>query len=302
MGGRPAARVTDSIACPVPQTTPAALPHAPPPGLPIVHPGETTVLIGGKPAARMGDRSICLAPAPAPNSIAKGAFPVPIGGSPAARITDPGTHPGSVIMAPGCPTVLIGLAGTAGNVLVGTQACQAAAAGRASGATQQSYNNCGVESSRQIINQATGASLSEDGLLSSAISSGSASGTPGASLTLANGGTNAAGRQAILANNGVPSTVVQTSPDNLGLAMSRGQGTIVSLDAAALWGPPTPPGSLHAVTVTGVEYDDAGNRLAVIINDTGTGQCGQRVPASQFDQATAAHPSSQLNVTANPIW
>jgi YD repeat-containing protein len=93
-----------------------------------------------------------------------------------------------------------------------------------------------------------------------------------------------------------------TTAQNLGLAMSRGQGAVVSLDAAVLWGPPTPPGSRHAVTVTGVEYDDAGNRTAVIINDTGTGQCGQRVPANQFDQATAAHGNSQLNVTSSPIW
>ena len=302
MSGQPAARVGDTIMCPVPQTTPAALPHAPPPGLPIVPPGEPTVLIGGKPAARIGDKSMCVTPAPAPNAILKGAFPVPIGGSPAARITDSGTHPGSVIMPPGCPTVLIGLSGTAGNVLVGTQMCQAAAGGRSSGTTQQSYNNCGVESSRQVINQATGSNLSENGLLSSAINAGNAAGTPGAPLAFANGGTSAATRQAILANNGVASSVVQTSSQNLGMAMSRGQGAIVSLDAAALWGPPTPPGSLHAVTVTGVEYDDAGNRVAVVINDTGTGQCGQRVPANQFDQATAAHPNSQLNVTNNAIW
>ena len=56
------------------------------------------------------------------------------------------------------------------------------------------------------------------------------------------------------------------------------------------------------ITVTGIEYDDAGNRVAVMINDTGSGQCGQRVPAHQFDEAAAAHTHSQLNVTTNPIF
>jgi hypothetical protein len=265
--------------------------------------GAQKVEIGGKKAARMTDYSICPTPAPLPNPILQGAFPVPIENFPAARMTDPGTPPHTgQILPPCCPTVLIGLSGTAGNVLVGTAMCQAAASGRNSGTTQQSYNNCGVESSRQLINQANGSNLTENGLLTNAINNGWANGTPGVAPVFANGGTVPATRQAILAANGVPSTVMPTTPNNLGLAMSRGQGVIVSMDAAPLWGGSTAPGSLHAVTVTGVEYDDAGNRTAVYINDTGTGQCGQRVPASTFDQATGAHPNSQLNVTNNPIW
>ena len=179
MSGQPAARVGDLIACSIPQATPAALPHAPTPGLPIVPTGEPTVLIGGQPAARMGDKSMCVAPAPTPNPIIKGAFPVPIGKQPAARKTDSATHPGSQITGPCCGTVEIGLAGTAGNVFVGTQMCQAAASGRGSNTTSQSYNNCGVESSRQIINQANGTNVSENGLLQNAINNGWASGTPG---------------------------------------------------------------------------------------------------------------------------
>jgi uncharacterized Zn-binding protein involved in type VI secretion len=274
---------------------PGPKPHV---GGPINPPGSPTVLIGGMPAARMGDMVMCVSPAP--DVIAIGAFPVPISGNPAARMSDQTAHGGLITM--GEATVLIGLSGVTGNVLVGTRVCKNAASGRTSGVTQQSYNNCGVESSRQIINQSTGANLTEDGLLQSAINSGLANGTTGQPPVLANGGTGPAARQTILANNGVASTVAPTTPTNLGLAMSRGQGAIVSLDAAVLWGAPTPPGSLHAVTVTGVEYDDAGNRVAVMINDTGTGQCGQRVPVSLFDQATAAHPSSQLNITTTPIW
>lgn len=246
---------------------------------------------------------MCIAPAPTPNPILKGAFPVPISNFPAARLTDQGAHPGSVIMPPCCPTVLIGLAGTAGNVRVGTAMCNAAArnSGRTSGSTQQTYNNCGVESSRQIINQANGTAVTENQLLQSAINQGLANGTPGSPPTFANGGTNPAGRQQILANNGVASTVQANNLDNLGLAMSRGQGTIASLDAAPLWGGSTAPGSLHAVTVTGVEYDDAGNVKNVIINDTGTGNCSQVVPVATWNAAVGAHPSPALNVTNTPI-
>jgi len=292
MSGKPAARAGDSHVCPL---SDGPKPHV---GGPILPPCEPTVLIGGQPAARMFDSAQCASPAP--DQIAAGAFPVPIGGKPATRIGDLALHGGSVTS--GCPTVLIGLAGVAGNVLMGTAMCRAAGAGRASQSSQQSYNNCGVESSRQIINHSTGANLTENGLLTTAINNGLAEGTPGGALSAASGGTSAIARQAILASNGVPSTIVTTSAESLGLALSRGQGVIASLDAAFLWGPPTPPGSLHAVTVTGVEYDDAGNRTAVVINDTGTGQCGQRVPAGQFDRATSAHPNSQVNVTVSAIW
>lgn len=292
MSGQPAARVSDMHVCPM--VDPGPKPHV---GGPILPAGAPTVLIGGLPAARMGDKATCAGP---PDSIVSGAFPVPIESNPAARMTDQTAHGG--LISAGCPTVLIGLAGTAGNVAAGSAMCNQAASGRTSGTTQQSYNNCGVESSRQLINRATGGNLSENGLLQTAINTGLADGTPGSPPAFADGGTNPVGRQAILAANGVPSTIQQTTPQNLGLAMSRGQGAIVSLDAAQLWGSPTPPGSLHAVTVVGVEYDDAGNRTAVIINDTGNGNCGQRVPAATFDKSTKAHPNSQLNVTTNPLW
>lgn len=294
MSGKPAARVGDAHTCPM--VDPGPMPHL---GGPVLPPGAPTVLIGGKPAARMGDTVACAGLAT--DSIQGGAFPVSIGRNPAARMSDKTAHGGVIVT--GEPTVLIGLAGTAGNVLVGTAFCQAAASGRASGSTQQSYSNCGVESSRQIINQATGQNVTENGLLRHAIDHRIASGTPGVAPGLRDGGTSALGRQTLLAGHGVPSTVLPTTAGNLGMAMSRGQGAIVSLDAYHLWGPSSAyPGALHAVTVTGVEYDDAGNRVAVIINDTGSGQCGQRVPAQQFDRATAAHPSSQLNVTTNPIF
>lgn len=95
--GSPAARVSDMHSCPMVTGT---VPHV---GGPVMPPGEVTVLIGGLPAARMGDMCTCVGP---PDSIVMGSTSVLIGGMPAARMNDTTAH-GGVIIA-GCPTVLIG--------------------------------------------------------------------------------------------------------------------------------------------------------------------------------------------------
>ncbi len=94
----PAARVTDMHTCPM---VTGLVPHV---GGPILPPGCPTVLIGGMPAARVGDMATCVGP---PDAIAKGSATVLIGNMPAARIGDMTMH-GGVITAPGCPTVMIG--------------------------------------------------------------------------------------------------------------------------------------------------------------------------------------------------
>ncbi len=317
MSGQPAARVGDKITCPVPQATPAALPHAPPPGLPIIPPGCPSVHIGGSPAARVGDKSLCVSPAPAPNPIMRGAFPVMIGGMPAARVTDQGTHPGSAVFLPCCLTVKIGLAGTTGNPQAGLEDCQAAAAGRnpppgtvdpsgnpvPANTTQQSYNNCGVETSRLIANRSTGGNLGQEGLLNWAMQNGHATQVPG--NLFASGGTNPQGRMNILAQNRVPAHLEPRSMANLELSVAQGRGNIVTVDSSTLWsnGATAPSTGDHVVNVTGIEYDDDGNITAVIITDTGTGNCQQRVPANVWNQATDPVIGSWQTVTTdNPIW
>ncbi len=76
------------------------VPHV---GGPVMPPGDPTVLIGGMPAARVGDMAVCTGP---PDTIASGSGTVMIGNKPAARLGDSTAH-GGVIIA-GCPTVLIG--------------------------------------------------------------------------------------------------------------------------------------------------------------------------------------------------
>jgi uncharacterized Zn-binding protein involved in type VI secretion len=96
----PAARLTDMHQCPM--ITPG-LPPIPHVGGPIVGPGAPTVLIGGLPAAKLGDLAVCVGP---PDSIIKGSATVLIMGMPAARLGDSTAHGGAIMV--GFPTVLIG--------------------------------------------------------------------------------------------------------------------------------------------------------------------------------------------------
>jgi len=91
-----AARITDMHVCPM---VTVLVPHV---GGPILPPGGIPVLIGGLPAARMGDMAVCVGP---PDVIILGSFTVLIRGQPAARLGDMTAHGGAIIM--GFPTVLI---------------------------------------------------------------------------------------------------------------------------------------------------------------------------------------------------
>ena len=93
----PAARLTDMHVCPM---VTVLVPHV---GGPVVGPGCPTVLIGGMPAARVGDMAVCVGP---PDVIALGAFTVLIGGMPAAYLGSVTAHGGAIVL--GCPTVLVG--------------------------------------------------------------------------------------------------------------------------------------------------------------------------------------------------
>ena len=92
-----AARVSDMHICPMITGT---VPHV---GGPVLPAGCPTVMIGGLPAARIGDMLTCTGP---PDTIAAGSGTVMIGGSPAARVGDSTAHGGVIIL--GCFTVMIG--------------------------------------------------------------------------------------------------------------------------------------------------------------------------------------------------
>lgn len=126
--GQPAARLGDMVLQSAPHCHAPIHPAAPVP-TPAPHPamplaiivGAPTVLIGGKPAARMTDTTRpCMLTACVPGGpgmIAKASATVLIAGLPAARVGDMTQHPACIapipspvgqILPPGCPTVLIG--------------------------------------------------------------------------------------------------------------------------------------------------------------------------------------------------
>lgn len=92
-----AARITDFHTCPL---VTALVPHV---GGPIVSSSVPNVLIGGIPAAVVGDMCVCVGP---PDVIVKGSGTVLIGGKPAARMGDMTAHGGVIVQG-------------AGNVIIG---------------------------------------------------------------------------------------------------------------------------------------------------------------------------------------
>ncbi len=97
---KPAARISDMHVCPMQTPATPPIPHV---GGSIVGPGAPTVLIGGQPAAVLGDTCICTGP---PDSIIMGSTTVLITNKPAAVLGSSTAHGGSIVA--GCPTVLIG--------------------------------------------------------------------------------------------------------------------------------------------------------------------------------------------------
>ncbi len=106
--------------------------------------GEPTVLIGGKPAARVGDMHVCpmLNPGTPPpphvgGPILMGSMTVLIGNKPAARVGDMCQCSGPPdTIAMGCPTVLIGDSGGGGGGGVAGQS-EGAADGESGGESQE---------------------------------------------------------------------------------------------------------------------------------------------------------------------
>lgn len=95
----PAARIGDFHTCPLSTPGTPPIPHV---GGPIIGPGVATVLIGGMPAAVVGDQAVCVGP---PDALVAGSATVLIGGMPAARQGDATAHGGSIAL--GFPTVII---------------------------------------------------------------------------------------------------------------------------------------------------------------------------------------------------
>jgi uncharacterized Zn-binding protein involved in type VI secretion len=174
---QPAARITDMHTCPMlnPPVVPAPpVPHVGGPILPVP-PATTVTLIGGLPAATVGNLCTCVGP---PDSIVKGSPTVLIGGKPAARMGDSTAH-GGVISA-GFPKVLIGDSGSGsgGGGGVGSAAAVGAALGKVAVETQRAMLQSAAESgapfceecerARLALSQAPPASVRRTALIEAA--------------------------------------------------------------------------------------------------------------------------------------
>ena len=96
----PASRLTDMHLCPMVTPGVPPIPHV---GGPISGPCVPTVITVGLPQATITDMCVCVGP---PDTIAKGSATVLVGGKPAARIGDSCIHGGAILL--GAPTVIIG--------------------------------------------------------------------------------------------------------------------------------------------------------------------------------------------------
>lgn len=284
-----AARVTDNHVCPM---SDGPKPHV---GGPIMPPCSINVLTNSIPQARVTDRAVCVSPAP--DFIVTGSSTVLVNGLMAARLTDKTMHGGTI--SPICsPDVIMGGA-TAGATLgfpdAWLQTFNAQAAGRASGAVQQSFQNCGVESSRALI-LANGGNVSEQNLLNWAVANGNADNSDPSPTQW--GGTSPNQRAAILTQYGVANHQEPQTRENITQAIAEGRGVITSHDAGKLWNNPSVSGG-HAITVTGAEYNPDGSIKNIITNDTGLGQGRNSVPANQFFDSLRT--GRNANVTDNPL-
>ena len=275
-----AARDGDTSACPclLPK------PHV---GGGLVPPVSGTVEANGYGLARGADQTGCIGD-PAPNFVITGSATVEVNGRPAARRTALTLHPGPDgargVLLHGSSDVFIGgpSGGAAlGDVGGGERMCQAVKATRATpGRDSQSYNNCGIESTRQIIQRATGSTIGEDELLSEALWHGLAK---QGCTTWHCGGSYPRNWEDLAERHGVGMHRERQTMDNLAQAVAEGKGVITAHDVSVLWGEPNK--GAHAVVVTGVEYDEDGRPKTVIYNDSGQGQCSARLDAGTFEKS-----------------
>lgn len=97
---KPAARLGDMHVCPMVTPGTPPVPHV---GGPILPPCVPTVLVGNIPAAVVSTQCVCVGP---PDVIVMGSTTVLIGNKPAARMGDSTAHGGTIVA--GLPTVLVG--------------------------------------------------------------------------------------------------------------------------------------------------------------------------------------------------
>jgi hypothetical protein len=245
---------------------------------------------GALAAAAAGGASthVCAMPWPipphGPGVVIDGSPTVLINNMPACRLGDTIVEaigpPNKIMM--GCMTVTIGSAGTIGNP------------GRAATffpGAQANKDTCALMSTQGIVQQSSGTNFSEPQMQTIGTASGA--------YAVCNGTTDEA---SIMTAAGVPATEKQNpSLQDIATAVAQGKAVIVGLDARPIWNQASPQPLGHAIRVTGVEFDANGNVAAVYINDTGTGNSNQRVPAATFQNAMNGFGGGRMATSNNPV-
>jgi len=270
-------------------------------GGPIVT-GSTNVFVNSTPFAHVADRASCGGPS---DYLVTGAAKVTVNGKKASRVTSHCMHGGKV--AAGSPNVLVGgpeAGGTLGNPDAAKRACKDLSQGRVKqpgqNPDQQDFSNCGIESSRLLMHQATGSNVGEIPLLDQAIALGDASVHKENGITTSMGGSTLNGQRDLLSKNGVATQSVAATQDNISQAVADGQGVISHHDVGPLWQTTQKGG--HAINATGLNYDDNGNLKSVTTVDSGVGSCARDVPAGDYFQSMDVGGFKNAIVTSTPIW
>lgn len=277
-------------------------------GAGVAGPPAGTVTINGRPVVKIGDTIVCADSTVDP--LASGATRVTVSSMFVGRVGERTTH--GALVDSGSPKVVIGSPSGCGCPGKLSKACVAMAAGRnppkgaidtrngqplLPGSGGQSYNNCGLEASRQLIRQATGNPIDQETLFDYAIDNylsdekkkARGEAPMGQSKEPAkrfpSGGTGGAEQAAILNDFGVPSDVFDQSPEAIQAGVASGKGVLVWVYAKTLWKDKEEARGKHAILVTGFELGPDGSVVAYIVNDTAGLGCGARVPADKLHRA-----------------
>ena len=128
---------------------------------------------------------------------------------------------------------------------------------------------CGIVSCVNVLRLAGRVGTAESEVLSYAISHNLC--ITNNTQPAASGGTYPDSRRQILEQFGLESELLPVSIDAIAACVSAGKGVIISVDAGKLWQNPVYVNCPHAVTVTSVRKDSAGNVEGFYICDSGRG-------------------------------
>jgi hypothetical protein len=157
---------------------------------------------------------------------------------------------------------------------------------------------CGIVSCEDIARQ-QGINVTEDDLVRLAAENNLCVNDKPDSRLL--GGTTDENRSEILAKIGIPNEITTAiSLEELAKYIENNQSAIAAVNAGLLWNDANYLGNgfaNHAIVVTGVARNpQSGDVLGFFINDSGTGEAGKFIPASQFKSAWL-NRGGRLNLT-----